>query len=1225
MSDPLQIEMELSRLAAGSEPQTAAYETQDYELRSSGGSRATVTVPWSDGLLTDLAVLSADDPDPAVVQRLGDRLAAILAPAGWAVHEAAVRDAVATGRPVHITFRFAAAELYALPWELLTVQSTGQHIGELSGVLLAYTWPDSETTPGRKVGHRLLFAWSAAGGPVPAARQIEQVQAALQEANLAWDPSVDVLPEASPEALVEALERASAEGRPYSALHLLAHGRSTGSSTSLALTDPFAPEPVLVHGAHLRRFLGPYTGSLRLVVLSACQTGDASPHHHAGGLAQYVHRAGVQAVIASRLPLSARGSVQLTQQLYQRLFAEAQPIGAALCGARTAMAKGALCFDWAALQLYARPEDGAARWPLALPAGPGPKPFRRVHRRAYAGRSPGPLVDALRAALRGEADRCLLLTHASGVGATSLVEAAVLPALEAQIPGLCLWIAGQPRPAGRPVLLLADGHLPDQLAQGPDEATLIVLRAGSAIRQAGRTIDGRRLDSLPHASVPAWTAEALTEALAFPYARVGRPVDRTVLNGLVEATLQAQSALTLATSLLARLDETDAALPLGAGLLAEDLLETEALRRLTLHVAPGDHRLRRRLVELLDLEADPPRPRQVHLRDLRPASAAAATDALFRPLIDAHLLAEDGIGGEIVLSLCHPALAAALAPTSEVERAHALALRDLRAWTEDHAAHASDPDEGASYLLSGPRLSEAEALLRRCGEELSDAVHALVAASAAWPSVLAGREVEAAQRHLAAAEGTQAEAALLRQRALVALDGVPRTAPVDEKRAAWQAEDEAEQRQARAELEVEAALACLERALQQVPAHPGALGLLARLDAQRLLEAEARGDRSTARRALARLQRHAQPESAEAALLAGEGWLSLDTEPPSLVHHSPQSEVDRRLVPGPAQSLGPTPLRDLRLPMGSHSLRLDAPGLPPILLPVFLPRGGRLDLGGPLRLPPADDFDPDEVFVAAGPFRSGGDPEAAASLPARTLWVDGFHIGRHPVTNAQWREFLQDLHDAGRTDEAAAATPRERAASPDRPGAPLFRLDEGGRYSLPIDADGHAWHPDWPILMITAHQAQAYLRWRSACSGRAYRLPSELEWEKAARGVDGRRYPWGDRLDPTFCVMMDSHRGPASPAPVTASPADESPYGVRGMGGNAKDLCGDAWRKEGPPIHGDRASLPTADPLPAELVTRGGSWSVDALRCRVAARAMINSQSPTGFITLRLARSACTP
>jgi serine/threonine-protein kinase len=97
--------------------------------------------------------------------------------------------------------------------------------------------------------------------------------------------------------------------------------------------------------------------------------------------------------------------------------------------------------------------------------------------------------------------------------------------------------------------------------------------------------------------------------------------------------------------------------------------------------------------------------------------------------------------------------------------------------------------------------------------------------------------------------------------------------------------------------------------------------------------------------------------------------------------------------------------------------------------------------------------------------------------------------------------------------------------------AVLIALGLYASNSLPIDADGHAWHPDWPILMITAHQAQAYLRWRSARSGRAYRLPSELEWEKAARGVDGRRYPWGDRLDPTFCVMMDSHRGPASPAP----------------------------------------------------------------------------------------------
>ena len=1224
MLDALQIEIELSRSAAGSEPQTATFETQTYELRSSGGSRATVEVPWSNGLLTDLAVLATDDPDPAVVQRLGDRLAAILAPAGWAVHEAAVRDAVALGRPVHLTFRFAAAELYALPWELLTLQGSGQHIGELAGVLLQYTWPDAQTTPGKNVGHRLLFAWSAAGGPVPAARQIEAVQGALREANLAWNPGVDVLPEASPEALVEALERASQEGRPYSALHLLAHGVTTGRATALALTDPLAPEPVLVHGAHLRRFLGPYTASLRLVVLSACQSGDATPNHHAGGIAQYVHRAGVQAVIASRNPLTARGSVQLTQQLYQRLFAEAQPIGAALCGARTAMAKGALCFDWAALQLYARPEDGAARWPLALPAGPGPKPFRRAHRRAFVGRSPVELVKALRAALRGEADRCLLLTHASGVGATSFVEAAVLPALEAEVPGLCLWTAGQPRPASGPVLLLADGTLTDQLAQGPDEATLIVLRAGEAIRQGHRALDGRRLDSLPQRSLPGWTADALAEALAFPYARVGRPVDRTVLNGLVEATLHAQSALTLATSLLALLDAPDAALPLGAGLLAEDLLETEALRRLALHVAPGDHPLRRRLVELLDLDADPPRPRQVRLRDLRPRAAAAATDALLRPLIDAHLLAEDAVGGEIVLSLCHPALAAALAPTTEADRAHALALRDLRAWTEDHAAHAGDPDEGASYLLSGPRLGEAEALLRRCGEELSDAVHALVAASAAWPSVLAGREVDAAEGHLLTARRTQAEAAQLHQRALQALEAVPRTAPVDDKRAAWQAEDEAEQHKAAAELEMEAALACLERALQRVPAHPGALGLLARLDAQRLLDAEARGDRSTARRALARLTRHAQPDSAEAALLAGEGCLSLQTEPPSLVHHSLLHEIDRRLVAGPAQPLGSTPLRDQRLPMGSHSLRLEVPGLPPIDLPVFLPRGGRFDLGGPLRLPPADDFDPDEVFVPAGPFRSGGDPEAAASLPARSLWVDGFHIGRHPITNAQWRDFLQDLHDAGTLDEAAAATPRERAASAERPGAPLFRLGEDGRYGLPSDADGHAWDPDWPILMITAHQAQAYLRWRSARSGRAYRLPSELEWEKAARGVDGRRYPWGDRLDPTFCVMMDSHRGPSSPAPVTDFPADESPYGVRGMGGNAKDLCGDAWRKEGPPTDQDRAGLPAADPLPAELVTRGGSWSVDALRCRVAARAMINSQSPTGFITLRIARSART-
>ena len=83
---------------------------------------------------------------------------------------------------------------------------------------------------------------------------------------------------------------------------------------------------------------------------------------------------------------------------------------------------------------------------------------------------------------------------------------------------------------------------------------------------------------------------------------------------------------------------------------------------------------------------------------------------------------------------------------------------------------------------------------------------------------------------------------------------------------------------------------------------------------------------------------------------------------------------------------------------------------------------------------------------------------------------------------------------------------------------------------------------------ISHGDAVAFSAWRSLRDGVTYRLPSEREWEKAARGTDGRVFPWGDRFDPSLCHMRYTRPGRPRPAPVGFVATDESPYGVRGHG-----------------------------------------------------------------------------
>jgi formylglycine-generating enzyme required for sulfatase activity len=157
------------------------------------------------------------------------------------------------------------------------------------------------------------------------------------------------------------------------------------------------------------------------------------------------------------------------------------------------------------------------------------------------------------------------------------------------------------------------------------------------------------------------------------------------------------------------------------------------------------------------------------------------------------------------------------------------------------------------------------------------------------------------------------------------------------------------------------------------------------------------------------------------------------------------------------------------------------------------------------------------VRIPLGPFLMGSDKDQDFQayddeLLQHEVDLPGYWIGRYPVTVAQFRSFVE-----------------ERGYEVDR------RALE--------DPDDH------PVRYVSWHDARAYCRWLSEGTGLAVRLPSEAEWEKAARGTDGRIYPWGDAV-PTddLCNFNDSGRGTT---PVGRySPQGDSPYGCADMAGN---------------------------------------------------------------------------
>jgi formylglycine-generating enzyme required for sulfatase activity len=291
---------------------------------------------------------------------------------------------------------------------------------------------------------------------------------------------------------------------------------------------------------------------------------------------------------------------------------------------------------------------------------------------------------------------------------------------------------------------------------------------------------------------------------------------------------------------------------------------------------------------------------------------------------------------------------------------------------------------------------------------------------------------------------------------------------------------------------------------------------------------------------------------------------------------------------------GTIPLGPLALEPGSYLALVDAPGFESQRVPFVLERGRALALT--VALEPKGTGPEGFVPIAGGPVALGGDPEAFATLEAATPDVGPFWIQEREVTVREYLEFV----NAPETLEEI-----QRAREPIRYARDSSNAATGGEWSRAADG---SFVPDpstlgQPMRGVSWHDAHAYAAWltrRARAEGRAYvfDLPSELEWEKAARGADRRPYPFGSRFVPRWVKSFFARDQPLL-EPVLRFPIDESPYGVFDLTGGVWEWC--------------------ADDVQGAKVVRGGAWNfIFPPFFRAASRAWQGAETADGVFGIRL-------
>jgi len=205
---------------------------------------------------------------------------------------------------------------------------------------------------------------------------------------------------------------------------------------------------------------------------------------------------------------------------------------------------------------------------------------------------------------------------------------------------------------------------------------------------------------------------------------------------------------------------------------------------------------------------------------------------------------------------------------------------------------------------------------------------------------------------------------------------------------------------------------------------------------------------------------------------------------------------------------------------------------------------------------------PEGEFLAGGPGKDEGDGKP---FPVR---MPVYYLALYPVTNIQYAQFLSQVQPSKSDLEKWI-----------RLDSDCFVRKAGGRYETYGDKNDH------PVVQVSWYGANTYAKWAGL------RLPSELEWEKGARGVDGREYPWGNTWDESKCCNGMNRLGERT-CIVKSYPDGRSPWELCQMSGNVWEWCEDWYDSEAYNLY-RQGEL---NPPPAEdrgRVLRGGSWSLD--------------------------------
>lgn len=256
------------------------------------------------------------------------------------------------------------------------------------------------------------------------------------------------------------------------------------------------------------------------------------------------------------------------------------------------------------------------------------------------------------------------------------------------------------------------------------------------------------------------------------------------------------------------------------------------------------------------------------------------------------------------------------------------------------------------------------------------------------------------------------------------------------------------------------------------------------------------------------------------------------------------------------------------------------------------------------------------ILVPAGNFLMGSTSGSTEEQPQHTVYLDAYYIDKYEVTNAEFKQFIDaDGYNIQAYWSTAGWSYRQSQGWT----APTW-WTLGDYYSGPG-------YPGFPVVGVTYYEAEAYANFVGK------RLPTEAEWEKAARGTDARTYPWGEGInvvranyqnsnDPyePYSTPVGFYDGRLHPSPPFQTVDSPSPYGGYDFAGNVSEWVRD-WYSSA-----YYSSSPSANPpgpiSGAYRVVRGGSWSDPTVNLRCAYRLAVQPPGRIGYIGFRCARTA---